>query len=349
MKKPKLLGVKKLKIAGIFMLALFTQSGCQVCSCNSGMSNTGVGCSTIMRDAVGLWLQPTYADDGTRNGIPVDGSVTLNQAYFEALANDTDRSKRIYPVSAPGGLKNVTQTRAENVTREFTDGSKEFIREGTKPFEGQIVGLSANPQYCGKLNAVRCQQMSVWKIDRGGNLVGSISEDGNTLYPIQIDGGSFYATFMEATANENNAYIKIGFDFSQAELDQNLRMIPCSSMTYNIKNLRGLIDVCATFTDPSETGCDVTLVTEWGDPLNPTLDQGLVAADFAWTNVTQGSASIGFTGSGGAFTEYEPGKYRFTWNTADQPTQGDELQLVVTKTGRDYTCVTDTEVVVTGS
>lgn len=349
MKKPRLLGVKKVRIAGIFMLALFTQSGCQVCNCNAGMENTGVGCSTIMRDAVGLWLQPTYADDGTRNGIPLDGSVTLNQTFFEDMANDPDRSKRIYPVSAPGGLKNVTQTRAENVTREFTDGSKEFIREGTKPFEGQIVGLSANPQYCGKLNAARCQLMSVWKIDRGGNLIGAISQDGETLYPIQIDSGSFYATFMEATPNENNAYIKIGFDFAQNEPDQNLRMIPCSSMSYNIQNLRGLINVCATFTDPTETGVVVTLVTEWGDPLNPTLDQGLVAADFAWKNVTQGNADIGFTGTGGSFEETSPGVYAFTWDTADQPDAGDEVQLIVTKNGRDYTCVTDTEVIITTS
>lgn len=350
MKKPKLLGVRKLKIAGIFMLALFTQSGCQVCECNTGMNNTGIGCGPIFRDSRNLWLQPTYGDDGTRNGIPVDGSVTLNQTYFETLASaSTSKDKRIYPISSTEGLKNVEEMPAEDVFRTFTDGSKEHIRKGTQPFVGWITGKEAQPKYAGKLEAVRCQYMSVWKIDRGGNLVGEISADGKTLYPIQIDSGSFYATFMPATADQNNAYIHIGFDFSQNFKSANLAMISCSEISsYSLFSLRGLIDVCPEFSDIETTGMNVKLVTEWGTPLNPTLDQGLVAADFEIENATQSSA-IGFTGTGGDFEETSPGNYAITFDTADQPDPGDELKVTITKTGRDYACVTATEVVVPNS
>lgn len=315
---------------------------CEVCDCNSGMSNTGVGCSTIMRDVYGLVLVPIYANDGTRNGITLS-SATLDQTYFDALVNQTDVSKRWFPVATEDGLKDAEQVRENPVFKTFTDGSKEFIRQGSKPFKGYITGRNATPTYEGKLNAARCLAMGVYKIDRGGNLIGSISSDGLILYPIAIDSQSFNAVYGEATPDKNNAMIELTFDFSLTELDQSLKMISCNEFdNYSAFQLRGLIDVCPVFSNITTSGVRVKLKTEYGTPLNPTTDKGLVAADFAFYNETASSA-IGIVGTGGSFVEdpTAPGNYDIEFDTADQPSIGDEITLTVTKNGRDYSCVSD--------
>lgn len=315
---------------------------CRVCACNDGMSNTGVGCDIIFKDTRGLIGVPLYANDGTRNYIDLL-TVNFNQAYVDALVNQADASKRWFPIPNNDGLKDVAQTRGDSVFKTFTDGSKQFVRKGIKNFVGFITGLLASPVLVGKLEQLKCVSggFGFYKIDRDGNLIGSISDDGTKLYPIKIDAESFEALFMEP-GPEDVAMIRTQFDFAQTELDQALKMIACSEMNgVNLLLLRGLIDVCVTISNLSIQGFRATLTTEFGTALDPTKDQGLVAADFAIENVTTAS-SIGFTGVGGSFEEVEPGVYDFVFDTGDEPIVGDELRLTPSKAGRDYTCVEDT-------
>lgn len=306
------------------------------------MSNTGVGCDIIFKDTRGLIGVPLYANDGTRNYIDLT-TVTFNQAYVDALVNQADPSKRWFPIPNNDGLKDVAQTRGDSVFKTFTDGSKQFVRKGIKNFMGFITGLFATPVLVGKLEQLKCVSggFGFYKVDRDGNLIGAISDDGTKLYPIKIDPESFEALFMEP-APEDVAMIRVQFDFAQTELDQSLKMIACTEMNgVNLLLLRGLIDVCVEISNLSTSGFRATLYTEFGTALDPTKDQGLVAGDFTIENVTQ-STDIGFQGTGGDFEEVEPGVYDFTFDTADQPTPGDELRLVPVKAGRDYTCVEDT-------
>lgn len=343
MKKPIVKRITNLRIAG-FLLVIFSSSkGCIACDCTGGMSNTGAGCSTVFRDTVGLMFMPMLANDGTENGIDVTGGSVLNKAYFDALTNQADPSKRLYPVATDGGLKDVDQMRGQIVTRTFTDGDDEFIRQGTKPFKGWITGRYATPQYAAKLESVRCDRMGVYKPDRGGNLVGSLSADRSTLLPIEISSGSFYATFVDATPDKNNAYIEIGFNFAQSEVDKTLQMVACSEFTdYRISSIRGLVDVCAEFSEITNAGVTVKLTTDQGTPLNPILAKGITTQtdwvfDDTTANRTLNIASITETAVKGI--------YKVLW-AATTPDDGDEITLTISHTGYDFTCVASTPIVI---
>jgi hypothetical protein len=318
--------------------------GCNVCACNAGMSNTGVGCANIFRDTYGLIGVPLYATDGTQNGITL-ASAALNQAFFTARVNDPDSSKRWYPFPSNDGLKEVESVRPESTFKEFTDGTKQFVKKGVKPFVGQITGRQAQPKLVGKLDAIRCVSggFGFYKIDRDGNLIGEISADGLTLYPIAIDPESFDANFMEATPTEPS-YVAITFNFAQSSLDKDLAMITCSEMSYNVKLLRGLIDVCAVFSDPTNDYFTIQLVAEWGSIIDPTTVQGIISSDVSVRNnsVGGGETLMSFVES-----TTSPGTYLATF--ANPVADGDNLTVTITKSGFDFTCVSNTLLVIPNS
>lgn len=306
------------------------------------MSNTGVGCSTIFKDVRGLIYVPLIANDGTLNGITL--SSTLNQAYFDALINNSDKSKRWYPVANQDGLKDVESVRPDPVYQTATDGSMQKIRDGIKPFKGEIRGIYATPYYVGQLEGIVCQtQGGFYKIDRDGNLIGAISSDGLTLYPIAIDTQSFNARFVEATADKNVTSIALMFNFGQTQLDQNLAMIACSELGgVLVQSLQGLVDVCATYSLISVTGFTVKLTTKFGTPINPLTDQGRVAADFI-SSVTGTTSKIRRTNNTPAdvavTSVIESTTSPGTYAVLAAMTSGDTLQPKLTKAGRDYSCV----------
>jgi hypothetical protein len=311
---------------------------CEICECDSAMSNTGVGCDVIFKDTLGLIFVPKYKSDGTLNGI-VLATDTINQAFVTAKVNAVDASERWYPVPSANGIKDVEQVRAESKYKTFADDSKQFIRKGLKNFMGFLTGLVATPVLVGKLDAVRCSDgMTVYKIDRDGNLIGSISSDGTILYGIDIDPESFDSQYVEPLPNDV-AMVKIQFDFSVTHMDQNLKAIKCSSITANLLMLRGLIDVCVEVSDITDTGFTATLTTDFGGAGDPTLDEGLEEADFTIVNETDADANVPITD----FEETSPGVYVFTFASQDPL---DILHLVPVKNGRDYTCVINTDITI---
>jgi len=312
---------------------------CNTCSCGSTIGNSGAGACPVWKDVVGLIGVETYAEDGTRNGVDLEND-TINAAFFTAKINHTDPTKRWYPIAQANGLKSVTQEQPDSVFETFTDGTKNFIRKGVVPFSAQITGKSATPKYAGKLDSWRCAPngMSVYGIDRDGNLVGS--RDGDFLYPIQIDTESWEARFVRATA-ETTSKVAIMFDFAQSEKDSTLDMIACADLDgVDLLSLRGLLDVCATVTDIETTGFIATLKTEYGSALSPILVQGLVAADFELENQTT-STTITIS----SVTEAD-GVYTFV---IPAQSAGDVLILTPTKNGYDFTCVVDEPIVVPAS
>lgn len=341
-KNARLLGARKIRIAGIFFLALFTANSCIACACEGGMSNTGADCSKVFRDTIQLDFMPMIANDGTENGIDVTGATPINKALFDGMINNTDASKRLYPVANDNGLKDVEQMRATNVTRTFTDGDDEFVRQGIKNFKGWITGRYATAQYAEKLNSIRCTDMGVYKIDRGNNYIGAISADGTKLNPIRISSGSFSAIFVEATPDKNNAYIELTFNFSPSELDGRLRMIACSEfVNYKATMNRGLLDVCVAFSAITENGVTVKLETDQGTPLSPQLAKGLTTlTDWVFHNVTQNRNQV--------FTLVETavkGIYTVVFTTSP-PADGDIITLTITHNGFDFTCVAATPLVI---
>lgn len=316
--------------------------------------------------------------------------MAFNAAYWTALINQSDASKRYYPIASNGGLKVVSEERPDPVFNDFPDGTQEHVRDGVTPFLASITGMWATSIYLMKLKSIGCARTGVYKRDRQGNLIGILStreiaceacdcvgtmantgagcaavfadtadlifvplyaDDGTRngielssgvyLYPIGIDNGSFHARLSPATADSKNASIIFGFNFALNAKDQALSMIACSEMEYDISLLRGLLDVCGVFSDITETGLTVKLVTEYGTAINPLTVKNLLLANFAVENITvpQSLALATVTES-----TTNPGTYVIEWQSNETP--GDELVVTVTANGYDFTCVSDTVVVI---
>jgi hypothetical protein len=272
-------------------------------------------------------LVPTYDNDGNRNGILL--SDTLDQDYFDDLVNETDASKRWYPL--PNNMKNVDDVRADIEKETFDDGATAFIREGIRTFKGWMINAPAKLK--GKIESVRCVEVGVYLVDKNGNLIGTLSEDGLTLYPIQIDKDSMSARFIKAT-DKTVQKIELMFNYSVEEKDENLAMITCTELgDVELLQLTGLLNISSEYSAIDNTTFTVVLNTEYGTPLNPVTDKGLVAADFALYNLTT-SANITITSVTESTTS--PGTYVFVFPSQ---TNADVLRLTPTKDGRDYTDV----------
>lgn len=291
------------------------------CRCGYGMSNTGSGCTPLMKVTKKVIFVPQLDDDGNRNGITI--GATLDQTYFDALVNQSDPSKRWFPLPE---MKNVKDERADNIVETFEDGSTGFVQEGTREFMGWAV--NAPQQLKGKIEAGRCIEMGVYLIDINGNLVGSLSEDRTTLYPIKIDKDSISAKFIKAT-DKTLQKIEFKFNFSIEEHDESLEMITCEELDYEVLNLRGLLDIYADYSLIDNTTFTMRLRTDYGTPTSPVLDKGLVAADLALYNVTDSLAvivtSVTEDTDGGTYVVVFPAQ-----------TNADEIRVTPSRDGRDY-------------
>ena len=99
--------------------------------------NTGHRCSPLFEVAAIIVAVPTFDSLGVKNSIPL--ASVLNQAFFDALINQVDESKRWRPFPL---MKNIEDVRAEATFFEFDDNSKEFVHEGSREFKGLIPTTS---------------------------------------------------------------------------------------------------------------------------------------------------------------------------------------------------------------
>lgn len=293
------------------------------CSCNDAFANTGKPtCDAVAAVAKKYIAVALVADDGTDNYINVaDGHPAINQAYFDALINHSDPSKRWYPTPE---LKNITSDKADSLFQEFDDGAKVFIQEGPRSFTGLIV--KASGVYLGKLKSLRCREFGLYEIDKNGNLIGSLDEAGK-LYPIRVDNNSWDPKLVKAT-DKTLQNIMLGFNFHIDQADENLEMILAADISpVNLLRLEGLIDLNGEFADVTTTGFTVTIRTDFGSVVDKQLVTGLVAADMALYNDTD-SASVTIV----SVTETSDGVYDVTYAAQ---TAGDDLLLTITKDGYD--------------
>lgn len=300
---------------------------CQSCSCNVSLSNTGSACTPIMQVTKQLILVPKYDNDGDRNKVLF--TDVLNQAYFTALINQADPTKRWYPLPE---LKNIEDVRGDNIIETFEDQSSVFIQEGARTFSGLMIASigsgAGSAQLKGKIESFRCTEFGAYHIDKNGNLIGSLTEDGLGLYPIDIDPQSLSAMLMKTT-DTTIQKLNIRFNYSTLECDENLRMIAASELGgANLLGLRGLITVYPEYSNIDNTTFTAKLYTDFGTPANPVVVKGLVAADFALFNVDD-NASVTIV----SVTESPDGTYVFTFASQDN---GEELRLTPTKNGYDF-------------
>ena len=283
------------------------------CKCDSGLSNTGrPNCVTLQSVTSKMVMVPLKDSTGAKNYL--DLTATLNEAFFTALTNETDATKRWFPLPQ---FENVELAKADSTFEEAPSGRKVFIKQGKRSFAGEL--WSETPQFLAKIQNNRCVDFGVYIIDVNGNLVGS--KEGTKLYPIPVDNESFEGKLMFATDSAIQK-IMIGFDFYRLFDEGSLWVVTPEEAGLDFNNLEGLLDVNIAFGTPTTTGVVATLTLDYGTAVSPLKVKGLVASDFLLYNVTQAGAVTK------TVTETADGVYAFVYTAITGSTDKIKLSLV---------------------
>ena len=286
------------------------------CKCDSGLSNTGrPNCVTLQSVTSKMVMIPLKDSTGAKNYL--DLTATLNEAYFTALTNEADATKRWFPLPQ---FENVELAKADSTFEEAPSGRKVFIEQGKRSFAGEL--WSETPQFLSKIQNNRCVDFGVFIIDVNGNLVGS--KVGDKLYPIPVDNESFEAKLMFATDSAIQK-IMIGFDFYRLFDEGTLWLVTAEEAGLDFNNLEGLLDVNIAFGTPTTTGVVATLTLDYGTAVAPLKVKGLTASDFLLYNVTQAGAVTK------TVIETADGVYAFTYTAINGST--DVIKLSLAKDG----------------
>jgi hypothetical protein len=280
--------------------------------------------------AANFILVPLIANDGTFNYI--DPSATLNDAYFTALINEADDSKRWYPT---GKLKNVTTDRADPILETFEDGSSVFIRDGIRNFTAMIIKGSF--ELAKQFNANRCSTFGIFIVDLDGNILGTTKSSDNYLYPIAVDAATFYAKPV-FTTDTTIQKIMLQGQWDVLQKDDDLRMISASSISAaNIVNLKGLMNVYTTIVSTSTTTMVLDLYAKVGNIVTNYPIEGLVTADFVSSDTGSTSKMYNITDASdltvtAAESTTIDGRYTLTYTGA---VASEVLQPLIKKNGLD--------------
>jgi hypothetical protein len=303
-----------------------------LCSCGVSLQNTGTpNCIPVFGVTKQLILVPLIADDGTDNFI--DPTDTLDSAYFTALINQSDDSKRWYPV---GPFKNVTGERADPLMEAFDDGSQKFIRQGVRNFSGMI--LRGGPELLNQLNSNRCSSFGVFMIDSDGSLYGKVKNNDGYLYPIEVQADAFYGKLV-FTTDTTIQKIMLAFQYGVDEKDEDLRMILATSITgINLARVNGLINAYVRVVSCGQTSLVIDVYNKYGDFINGSPVKGLLVADFASSTSGTGSKirnttdGTDVTISSVTESTTTPGQYTLAYTSQ---TVSDVLQPYIKKNGFD--------------
>jgi hypothetical protein len=298
------------------------------CSCNISIENTGTaGCKNIMEVAKMPIFVSLFDKTGIRNGIAI--ADVLNEQYFTDLINEPDKLKRWYPLPL---VENVEDVKADPIVEGLNSGKNIIVQEGTRMFTAVIIKESNT--LIGKLKSFGCKEFGVYFIDNDGNLVGEISADGQTLYPIRVDNNTLDVRLIKSS-DTTVQKIQVKFEFHQTSKDENLTMITADEMTsVNMLLLEGLLDVNADVIGSSATSLTVALTLDYGTFKNKIKALGWVAADFDLYNVTDDLPISILTAP-----EVSDGVYNITFASQGA---GDVVELTSNKDGYELKALQET-------
>ena len=297
------------------------------CDCGSiTLGNSGrTDCTNIANATNNLIIVPTYDEAGVKNFI--DTTVSLDKAFFDALINQSDSSKRYYPLPS---MKNVTSERAEPNKQEFPDGSSIVLQQGNKSFSGEWVGKDASTTFMSKVENYGYSSISAFIIDVDGNIIGNGSV-ADKLYPIALDGDTWFVNLMDAVMGTSVQMLNLTYQYDRSEEDSNLRMIAASETTPDMRTLSGLKDANAVISAPATTGFTATLTYDYGTQVTKQPIKGLLLADFDCneTSPTPGAEPLA------SVTEGADGVYAIVYTTP--VASADVLSLDLIKDGFEMT------------
>lgn len=295
----------------------------EICSCETVMGNTGLpSCYKALTLASGIFMTPTYANDGTKNVITT--SVSVDDAFITAKINNADQSKRWFPLQK---LNAVTSERAEPTFDTRSDGGNAFVKQGIRSFSFEI--WEGGARFKKQLDKGRCREFSFFIINEGRIIGLDLTDEQLELAPIRIAKDSLVVNYLFAT-DTTVEKVSVSFQFDQRENDGNLSYVEVADDA-DLTGYRGLLDIHSTIPLNTLTTVTLSLFNKYGAANNKNVLSGLVAGDFALYNVTD-SAAVTVISS----VESPDGTYLITFAAQ---TANDVLRITPTKAGYDFTAV----------
>lgn len=303
----------------------------KVCQCNKGLSNTGTPkCQPLASVSKRQFLVPLVADDNTFNEIDC-ATDTIDQAFIDGKINETDPSKRWYPLPCH---ENVTPARAESIFQSFDSGRRRKLRDGIRNFSS--LYLDQGSQYKDKLDSVPCVKVGIFDIDINGSITGDRRTEGK-LRPIPMEEKTFDAQLVFPD-NSNSAAVAVSYDWSDTITDADLGIIRADEITADLIGANGLLDVNGEEVSTGQTSLVIDLTLDFGSVCDPEPVKGLVDTDFELFNETD-TAVVAILTS----TEDPSGRYTITYAFQDV---SDVLELRITAVGYDDTKLKAVQLVV---
>lgn len=295
--------------------------------CESGLSlNTGTPKQSIFGPGSRIFVQFKTADDGTENGIDLT-TFTGSQAQWDALTNNVDPSKRLYPI---GEFKNVEDVKGDTIFETFNDTSNLFVQEGTRTWTGLLP--NKDTVFLGKLKGYGCRPLRVCVSDNCNALHGEKSTTTSDLFVgVDVDQNTWNPIFIKAT-DTTVQKASLSFEFSRIAKDEDLRQLTSDEMTIKPSQVDGLIDVNMAISGESTTGFVGVATFDYGSCLNPLKFTGAVKADWTLYNDTQDAAIVITTADEGP-----DGTYVFVYPAQ---TPADVLTLTMSKIGFELSTTT---------
>lgn len=233
------------------------------CNCTTGIENTGFfSCiEEVMKDAVGVIIVPRVANDGTTNKIVI-ASDTLNASFFNDKFNQSDSSKKWFPVL---NLEEVEETFDESVTKEYSSGTSVFLRNGAHNFTSLLTGKSYS--IIKAFESTRCVDHGVYVIDSDGKMSGIRSDDGLDMLPYPVQKDTVQANPNPAVAGGSPQEIMYSFQFNNLIKMENTVVILSGDIAgFSLLTSMGMLNVNGIVTLETATGFTVELVlTDFGN------------------------------------------------------------------------------------
>lgn len=306
----------------------------EICKCGLGLSNTGQEKCPVASVTYGVFGVSIEANDGTLNKI--DAAQTLDAAYLSDRLNDTDESKRWFPIM---DLRNVTDVRNESEFETDSAGNVAELRQGTRPFFGE--DWNSTPEFLGKIEGWKCSDFGLFVVDINGGMVVRAIDSTGDAYPLPVDRNSFVPRLIVAQ-DANIQKVGIGFNWHNELMDSELRYIQSATWgDANLKGAKGLFDISATITNISSSQLTIELFKSYGDYRDRIGDKGVVLADVMFEGISPVVAP--FAPATWVPDATDTSKYVATFSPV--LTTG-TYRPKISKTGRNYTEANKVDIVI---
>jgi hypothetical protein len=291
-----------------------------ICSCDDLGGNLGGNpCSDGIGVLSRLILVPKYDESGAVNNFADISAVTKSalQAKFDnAVVGDRFFATPVFD--------QVVNERSETTFFEADSGAKYRVKEGVRTFTAQF--LNQGTPLLAELEKFTCNSLlGFYGIDQNGNFIYQQCDGEITVDPIEIQRGSWDASYVWAKSGEPSM-VTLTFSIKESSDDSKLKWESADNLDFDgLENndVYGLLNGNVTYNTQSTTVLNLTLKTDYN-----TLIKGLIQTDFALYNVTTASAV-----TISAFDETPAGTYDLTYAAQ---TASDVLRLTPTKAKYDF-------------